>query len=104
MNATLRELDTSSLIYNDAEARTRGHVNYVDSKVSYRIVAPQLGDTDVAWEALRIDVDAACKDERFYNAVAAVRNYAFDIAARHEQMILAIDRFRSTVDAEIADL
>jgi len=101
MNATLREFDTAYLIYTDAEARTREHVFYVDSKVVYRIEGPQVGDTEIAWEAVEIDIDTACQDDRFYTAVAAVRNYAYDIAARHEHMLVVMNAFKSAVDEEL---
>ena len=101
MNDTIREFDTSNMIYRDAETRTREHVLYVDSKVVYRIEAPQLGNTEITWDTLEVDIDAVCHDERFYTAVAMVRNYAYDMAARHELMMRAIEQFRSVVDAEL---
>ena len=101
MNATIREFDTSNMIYNDAETRTREHVLYVDTKVVYRIEAPQLGNAEITWDMLEVDIDDVCQDDRFYAAVAMVRNYAYDMAARHDLMMDAIEQFRTVVDAEI---
>ena len=102
LNATIREFDTSFMIYNDAETRTREHVLYVDSKIVYRIDAPQVGNTEIPWEAIEFDIETICQDSRFYSAVASVRNYTYDIAARHDQMMLVVEQFKSVVDAELS--
>jgi hypothetical protein len=101
LNSTIREYERFSLIFDDAEARTQSHVAYVDSVVVYRISKPQSGNTEIAWSDIEVDLDAICHDRRFYTAVAAARNYAYDVASWHDATMQFIAEFKAAVDAEL---
>lgn len=101
LDATIRDFERFSLIYSNADARTLPHVVYVDSTVVYRLNAPRAGDSEIAWEDIDLDLDAVCKDRRFYTAIASVRNYSYDVAAWHEGTMAAIEKFKSAVDTEL---
>ena len=59
------------------------------------------GDTAIGWDQLRMDFEAACRDPRFYNSIAAVRNYTFDVAAWHSITSAAFERLRSAIELEM---
>jgi hypothetical protein len=103
LNLTIREFERFSLIFDDAEARTQPHVAYVDSIVVYRISEPQSGDTEIGWNDIDLDLDAVCHDRRFYTAVSAARNYAYDVASWHDTTMRVIDEFKTAVDAELRE-
>jgi hypothetical protein len=93
-----REFDR---IWPQAAERVTPHVNYVDSQVSTIIDREMRGNIEIAWTQLQIDLEKVCKDARFYHAVAAVRNYTFDVAAWLKATREGFERFRSVVELEL---
>ena len=88
-------------IWPQAAERVTPHVNYVDSRVAVRIETEMRGNSEITWEHLEIDLDAMCTDPRFYNAVAAVRNYTFDVAAWLATTRQAFARLREVIAQEL---
>ena len=107
-NTLRRELDRAieqykefDRIWPQAAERVTPHVNYVDSQVAINITREMRGNNEIAWTQLRIDLDTVCKDTQFYNAVAAVRNYTFDVAAWLKATREGFERLRGIIEIEM---
>lgn len=87
-------------LFSQAEGRTLPHVNYVDANVVFRIEGPARGNTILQWEEFAIDLDRVCRDRRFHSAVAAVRNYTYDVVTWNRATLEAFRTFRSVLTGE----
>ena len=73
-----REFDR---IWPQAAERATPHVSYVDSQIAVRMDREMRGNNEIVWDQLQIELGTVCEDQRSYNAIAAVRNHTFDVAA-----------------------
>jgi hypothetical protein len=80
-------------------ARIQPHTTYVDGQVIFEIDGTIGGAGRIGWDNVNVDFDTACKDRRFHTAVAAVRNYTYDILSdttgmqrRFESMLAMIEK------------
>ena len=88
-------------IWSQATGRVIPPVNYVDTLIAIDIDREVRGDTEIAWDQLRIDFDAVCRDSRFYNSIAAVRDYTFDVAAWLGITGTAFEQLREAIALEM---
>jgi hypothetical protein len=66
--------------------RLEPHEAYVDGQVIFEVDATTGGGGRIAWNQLDMDFEAACKDRRFLAAVAASRNYTYDVLSDATRM------------------
>jgi hypothetical protein len=95
-----REFDR---IWPQAAERVTPHVNYVDSRIAVHIDREMRGNNEITWKQLQIDLGAVCKDPLFYNAIAAVRNYTFDVAAWLKSTREGFEELRSVLKQKIEE-
>lgn len=94
LSAMLAVYEEFVSLFSQAEGRTLPHVNYVDANVVFRIEAPARGNTILGWEDIDVDLATVCRDRRFYAAVAAVRNYTYDVVTWNSITLEAFRVFR----------
>lgn len=99
LNETVRAQDSHEKTFALQTARMDSHIAYVDSQVIFAVEASTGGGGQIAWSQLDIDFERACQDRRFQTAVAAVRNYSYDILIdsgrmqkRFEDLLAMIER------------
>jgi hypothetical protein len=90
-------------VWSQITGRVIPPVNYVDSQIAYAIEEEMRGNEAIGWGQLEIDFAAACGDRRFYNSVAAVRNYTYDVAAWLNLTGQAFAKLRDTLDQELQE-
>ena len=109
-SATLRreitETTRMSEWYDDVfkliAARMEPHTAYVDGNVIFEIGGAIGGGARIGWNQLDIDFDAACKDRHFQTAVAAVRNYTYDVLSDANRMQKRFSALLAMVEKENA--
>lgn len=83
MRRELTESTRMSEWYEDVfkliAARMEPHTAYVDGNVIFEIDGVIGGGARIGWNQLDADFNAVCKDRRFQTAVAAIRNYTYDV-------------------------
>ena len=88
-------------IFSQVEGRILPHINYVDGVVAFEIDEPIAGSSRMTLERLEADFQSLCQDRRFYNAVASVRNYVFDLANQNRGMVAQYDSVREALSTEL---
>ena len=83
-------------------ARMEQHTTYVDGDVIFDIDGAIGGGARIGWNQLDIDFDVACKDRRFQAAVAAVRNYTYDVLSDAGKMQQRFGALLALVEKESA--
>ncbi len=82
--------------------RLQPHTTYVDRFVIFEIDSTTGGGGRIGWQQLDIDFDATCKDRRFHTAVAAVRNYTYDVLSDANRMQRRFEALLKTIETENA--
>ena len=95
--------ESARSIFSQVEGRLLPHINYVDSMVSFDIEEPIAGGSEMPIERLRFDLESLCQDERFYNAVASVRNYVFDLANQNRGVVARFQTVAESLKAELGE-
>ena len=88
-------------IFSQVEGRLLPHINYVDGVVAFEIGEPISGSSEMPLERLQVDFQSLCQDRRFYNAIASVRNYVFDLANQNRGMVGRYQAVREALSAEL---
>ena len=88
-------------IFSQIEGRLLPHINYVDSVVSFDIDGPISGNSEMPLDKLRMDFQSLCADRHFFNAVASVRNYVFDLANQNRGQVRRFQSVREALSAEL---
>ena len=101
---TVRQFEEFDTIWDQMVDRITPNVVYVDSQLAYRIEEERRGSSEIDWEDVEIDFQSVCQDRRFYNSVAAVRNYTYDAASWIRETTTAIENLREAILVEAASL
>ena len=88
-------------LFSQIEGRILPHINYVDGVVAFEISEPISGSSEMPLASLRVDFSSLCQDRRFYNAVASVRNYVFDLADQNRGVVAQYESVREALSAEL---
>jgi hypothetical protein len=79
--------------------RLEAHEAYIDGQVIFDVDGSIGGGGRIGWERLDMDFEVACRDRRFLAAVAASRNYTYDVLsdaagmqARFEALLAKIEK------------
>jgi hypothetical protein len=100
----LQEHEDHLFYMSDVQLRTTPHVNYIDSVAPIKVRSPVGGGSDITWDALDVEFDALCEDQRLKTAINATLNYIWD---SNQSMILWTDKLstvRANIDAELMRL
>lgn len=101
LDRAVEEFTELDRVWPQAMARVTPPVNYVDGVVAIKIDRETSGNSTITWDQLGIDFDELCADPQFYNAIAAVRNYTFDVATWLNSTSQAFDRLRGSIAGEM---
>ena len=88
-------------IFSQIEGRLLPHINYVDSVVAFEIDGPISGSSEMPLDKLRMDFQSLCADRHFFNAIASVRNYVFDLANQNRSQVARFQSVREALSAEL---
>jgi hypothetical protein len=100
----VRQFEEFDRIWDQMVSRIIPNVVYVDSQLAYMIEEETRGSTEIGWEDVEMDFRSLCQDRRFYNSVAAVRNYTYDAASWVRETTGAIEDLREQILVEAAKL
>lgn len=103
LDKTLARYEEIASLNPDIINRINPHVVYVDTKVVYRITKPILGNNVLSWEDIEMDLELLCHDQRFFTAVAAVRNYTFDVIAQNQSVLAEIEKLGNLLQEELSE-
>lgn len=101
LSAMLTVYEEFAVLFPFAVGRITPHVNYVDANVVFEIEEPTRGNATLAWDDIELDLPSLCRDRRFYAAVAAVRNYTYDVVTWNRTTLDAYEAFRRVLEVEI---
>lgn len=101
INETVQTYEDLLNVWPQALGRLNSKVSYVDRVVAYRIEGPHDGGIDIALADVEFDLDSLCTDRRFYTAVAAVRNYSYDIVVWHQDLLVQYKDFQAYLAEEL---
>jgi hypothetical protein len=82
--------------------RLEAHAAYVDGQVIFDVDGSIGGGGRIGWERLDMDFDVACKDRRFLAAVAASRNYTYDVLSDAASMQARFKSLLAKIEKENA--
>ena len=59
------------------------------------------GDATITWDQIDLDFERLCEDRRFFTAVAALRNYVFDVASWRQEDIAQFVKVKQELEIEL---
>ena len=101
INSVIQQYEDDRDTLLDIRGRLSPQINYVDSKVGFRISEPVGGTATLDFDDLVMDFDELCEDRRFYMAIAAATNYAWDEIERNMRVIKSVERLAAILEREL---